>query len=109
MASVLFLIWKSFGNEFMEKGMKVKLKKEPDNEFDSEAIMVQIKGIGKCGYVANSPFIGCGKVNFSNFQTFVYDHERKIYRKTYNQLMKLWMIEESGKFTSKIIGRMLKK
>ena len=44
------------GNEFMEKGMKVKLKKEPDNEFDSEAIMVQIKGIGKCGYVANSPF-----------------------------------------------------
>ena len=32
------------GNEFMEKGMKVKLKKEPDNEFDSEAIMVQIKG-----------------------------------------------------------------
>ena len=37
-------------------GMKVKLKKEPDNEFDSEAIMVQIKGIGKCGYVANSPF-----------------------------------------------------
>ena len=60
-------------------------------------------------HVANSPFIGCGKVNFSNFQTFVYDHERKIYRKTYNQLMKLWMIEESGKFTSKIIGRMLKK
>ena len=44
------------GNEFMEKGMKVKLKKEPDNEFDSEAIMVQIKGVGKCGYVANSPF-----------------------------------------------------
>lgn len=44
------------GNEFMEKGMKVKLKKEPDNEFDSEAIMVKIKGIGKCGYVANSPF-----------------------------------------------------
>ena len=44
------------GNEFMEKGMKVKLKKEPDNEFDTEAIMVQIKGIGKCGYVANSPF-----------------------------------------------------
>ena len=33
------------GNEFMEKGMKVKLKKEPDNEFDSEAIMVQIKGM----------------------------------------------------------------
>ncbi len=44
-----------FGNEFMKKGMKVRLIKEPDNEFDSEAIMVQMKGIGKVGYVANSP------------------------------------------------------
>ena len=31
------------GNEFMEKGMKVKLKKEPDNEFDSEAILGNTK------------------------------------------------------------------
>ena len=45
-----------FGNEFMEKGMKVKLEKEPDNEHDSEAIFVKIKGLGKCGYVANSPY-----------------------------------------------------
>lgn len=45
-----------FGNQFMEKGMKVKLEKEPDNEFDPEAILVKIKGIGKCGYVANSPY-----------------------------------------------------
>ena len=44
-----------FGNEFMEKGMKVKLVKEPDNKYDREAIEVRIKGIGKCGYVANSP------------------------------------------------------
>ena len=29
-----------FGNEFMKKGMKVKLVKEPDNEFDKEAIQV---------------------------------------------------------------------
>ena len=43
-----------FGNEFMEKGMKVKLVKEPDNAFDKEAIQVKIKGLGKCGYVANS-------------------------------------------------------
>lgn len=45
-----------FGSEFMEKGMKVKLLKEPDNEFDKEAIQVKIKGLGKVGYVANSQF-----------------------------------------------------
>ena len=45
-----------FGNDFMEKGMKVKLEKEPDNEYDKEAIQVKIKGLGKIGYVANSPF-----------------------------------------------------
>ena len=45
-----------YGTEFMEKGMKVKLVKEPDNEYDKEAIMVKIKGLGKCGYVANSPY-----------------------------------------------------
>ena len=36
--------------------MKVKLEKEPDNEYDKEAIQVKIKGLGKIGYVANSPF-----------------------------------------------------
>lgn len=36
-----------FGSDFMEKGMKVKLVKEPDNEYDSEAIQVKIKGLGK--------------------------------------------------------------
>ena len=45
-----------FGTDFMKKGMKVKLKKEPDNEYDSEAIMVKMKGIGKVGYVANSTY-----------------------------------------------------
>ena len=45
-----------YGTEFMEKGMKVKLVKEPDNEYDKEEIMVKIKGLGKCGYVANSPY-----------------------------------------------------
>lgn len=43
------------GSDFLEKGMIVKLKKEPDNEHDSEAIMVKMKGLGKIGYVANSP------------------------------------------------------
>ena len=45
-----------YGTQFMEKGMKVKLEKEPDNSYDKEAIMVTIKGLGKCGYVANSPY-----------------------------------------------------
>ena len=45
-----------YGTQFMEKGMKVKLVKEPDNEYDKEAIMVKIKGLGKSGYVANSPY-----------------------------------------------------
>lgn len=43
-----------FGNEFLELGMKLKLKKEPDNQFDKEAIRVELKGLGKIGYVANS-------------------------------------------------------
>ncbi|MDD3137817.1 MAG: HIRAN domain-containing protein [Lachnospiraceae bacterium] len=45
-----------FGNDFMKKGMKVKLEKEPDNDYDKEAIIVNIKGMGKCGYVANSSY-----------------------------------------------------
>jgi len=43
-----------YGSDFMEKGMKVKLEKEPDNEYDKEAIKVTYEGIGKIGYVANS-------------------------------------------------------
>lgn len=45
-----------FGSDFMKKGMKVKLIKEPDNEYDKEAIQVKVKGLGKVGYVANSPY-----------------------------------------------------
>ena len=43
-----------YGSEFLKKGMKVKLKKEPDNKFDKEAIAVSLKGLGTIGYVANS-------------------------------------------------------
>ena len=43
------------GKDFLEKGMKVRLEKEPDNEYDREAIKVTMKGLGKIGYVANSP------------------------------------------------------
>ena len=43
-----------FGKDFLEPGMKVKLIKEPDNEYDADAIRVEVEGLGKCGYVANS-------------------------------------------------------
>ena len=45
----------NYGQDFLEKGMKVRLEKEPDNEYDGEAIKVTMKGMGKIGYVANSP------------------------------------------------------
>ena len=45
-----------FGSDFMKKGMKVKLVKEPDNEYDKEAIKVTYEGLGKIGYVANSSY-----------------------------------------------------
>ena len=41
--------------------MKVKLVKEPDNEYDKEAIRVETKGLGKIGYVANSPYTVLGE------------------------------------------------
>lgn len=50
-----------YGSEFLEKGMKVKLIKEPDNEHDKEAIRVELKGLGKIGYVANSPYTVIGE------------------------------------------------
>ncbi len=43
-----------YGSEFMERGMRVKLIKEPDNEVDKEAVKVEMPGLGKVGYVANS-------------------------------------------------------
>ena len=43
-----------YGSDFLKKGMTVKLIKEPDNEYDREAIRVELKGLGKIGYVANS-------------------------------------------------------
>lgn len=44
-----------YGKEFLKSGMNVRLVKEPDNEFDSEAIRVVKKGLGTIGHVANSP------------------------------------------------------
>jgi hypothetical protein len=50
-----------FGSDFLKKGMKVKLIKEPDNEHDKEAIRVELKSLGKIGYVANSPHTVLGE------------------------------------------------
>lgn len=45
-----------YGTSVLEKGDKVKLIKEPDNEHDKEAIEVKVKALGRIGYVANSPW-----------------------------------------------------
>ena len=45
-----------FGQTFLEKGMRLRLEKEPDNAHDREAIRVMLEGLGQIGYVANSTF-----------------------------------------------------
>lgn len=43
-----------FGNEFVEKTMRLTLEKDHDNDYDKEAIAVKVTPMGKIGYVANS-------------------------------------------------------
>lgn len=50
-----------FGNEFIEREMKVNLIKDTENEYDKEAIQVELEGLGKIGYVANSPHTVIGE------------------------------------------------
>ena len=50
-----------YGKEFIEPDMPVKLVKDPENEFDSEAIKVEMEGLGQVGFVANSPYTVEGK------------------------------------------------
>lgn len=45
-----------YGHDYLKPGMKVKLEKEPDNQYDAEAIRVMMKGLGQIGYVANSAY-----------------------------------------------------
>ena len=45
-----------FRKEFLKKGTKIRLEKEPDNEYDKEAIKVTYEGLRKIGYVANSSY-----------------------------------------------------
>ena len=42
------------GNQVFKLGSIVKLIKEPDNDFDTEAIKCELNYIGKTGYLANS-------------------------------------------------------
>lgn len=50
-----------FGSDFLKPGMKVKLQKDTQNEFDNEAIAVKMDGLSKIGYVANSPYTILGE------------------------------------------------
>ena len=50
-----------YGQDFFEPKMTVKLVKEPDNEYDKEAIRVELEGLGCVGYVANSPYTVMGE------------------------------------------------
>ncbi|EGG92658.1 hypothetical protein HMPREF0491_01177 [Lachnospiraceae oral taxon 107 str. F0167] len=50
-----------YGQDFFKPKMKVKLIKETDNEYDKEAIKVELPGLGTIGYVANSPYTVVGE------------------------------------------------
>jgi hypothetical protein len=50
-----------YGTAFLKKGMKLQLEKEPENDYDREAIQVKLKGMGTIGYVANSPYTIIGE------------------------------------------------
>lgn len=50
-----------YGDSFLEKEIIVYLKKEQDNEYDKEAISVNLPGLRKIGYVANSPYTVLGE------------------------------------------------
>ncbi len=63
-----------YGTDFLKKGMKIRLKKEPDNEYDKEAICAKIEGLGKIGYVANNTYTVIGE---SYSAGRLYDHMGK--------------------------------
>ena len=50
-----------FGQDFIKPGMAIHLIKEPDNAHDHEAIRAEMDGLGKIGYVANSPHTVLGE------------------------------------------------
>lgn len=50
-----------YGTDFLKKGMKLQLEKDPENKHDKEAIRVVCEGLGKIGYVANSSYTVIGE------------------------------------------------
>ena len=49
-----------FGSKPFAVGQRIRLTKEPDNDFDREAIRAELPGLGCAGYVANSPYTVLG-------------------------------------------------
>ena len=49
------------GDAFLKEGTRVTLIKDPDNKYDHEAIRVEMEGLGKIGYVANSTYTVLGE------------------------------------------------
>ena len=43
-----------YGKDFLKPGIILQLKKEPDNKYDKEPIVVRMEGLGDIGHVANS-------------------------------------------------------
>ena len=43
-----------YGKDFLKPGIILQLKKELDNKYDKEAIVVRMEGLGDIGHVANS-------------------------------------------------------
>lgn len=50
-----------YGTKIFEKEMILNLIKEPTNDYDKEAIMVKLLGLGTVGYVANSVYCVIGE------------------------------------------------
>ena len=73
-----------YGKDFLEPGMKLRLRKDPDNPYDAEAIAVELKGLGQIGHVANSSYTVLGA---SLSAGRLYDRIRKKARATVVQIL----------------------
>ena len=60
----------------------MRLLKEPDNEYDKEALRVELKGLGKIGYVANSIYTVIGECSSAgrmpNIVEIVFDRKEVV-------------------------------
>lgn len=74
-------------------GKKIKCMKEPSNAFDTEAIKVTMKEIGKVGYIANSPFTGATGTMSAG--------------RIYEQVGKKFFVEIMFITSSKVIGKVV--